>query len=103
MLAGVGAGVLALALAVPYYVKIDIKAGGAWPPPPPPSTTATRSSIKEHHLPEEIGTLVTRVAVMSLCLIVIVIRIVIPFSTIQRARDPFRTAEPGGGRIVLVL
>lgn len=95
MLAGVGAGVLALALAVPYYVDKDIKAGGAWPPPPSPT--------KGQKLPEEIGTLVTRLALMMLATIVIVARVVIPFSTMRRARDPFRAAEPGGGRIVVVL
>jgi hypothetical protein len=89
VLAGVGVGGLALALAVPH-VNRNTKSVG----------TNEMAGQKEH---ESLTMLITRLGVMTLCLLVLVIRILIPLSAIWRARDPFRTNEPGAGRILVVL
>ena len=103
MLAGASVGVLALALAVPYYTNNNnnINLDGSTPA----SIAATRSNTKIDHSPEGVGALVTKLAIMMVCLVVVVARIVTPFSAVRRAQDPFRAADLGGagGRVVVVL
>lgn len=92
MLAGVSAGVLALALAVHYYANKNTNLDGSTP----------ANNAKGNTSPDGMGSLLSRVIVVTLCLIVVVIRIVIPLTAIRRVRDPFGAAEPAGRRILVV-
>jgi hypothetical protein len=97
VLAGVGIGVLALALAVPYYANENTILGGSQTID---LSTNNNSSNSTH---EGMAFFMSRVTIITLCLLVVVARIMIPLSAIWRARDPFRAAEPGAGRILVVI
>ena len=94
MLAGVGVGGLALALAVPHFNEKQKPFGV--------QDQAARN-MDGHKQQESLVMLVSRLAIMTVCLVVLVIRILIPLSAIWRARDPFRANDPGTGRILVVI